>query len=81
MEDAIDNRTDSSQLPRPTTDYDIAPDNRKKAIVIILLVTAVVWVPTLFGLACRCIRTVIGNLLQEYLLSVLREWDFLFQGG
>lgn len=64
MEDAYDNtNANAQQTPPPVNNgYDIAPDNRKKAIVIILLVTAIVWVPTLFGLAAGAFGLMIGIL-------------------
>ena len=59
MEDVIDNRN-GQQTPPPQTDYDIAPDNRKKALLIILIVTAVAWVPALFGLMIGAVGVFIG---------------------
>lgn len=61
MEDAYDNtNANAQQTPPVNNDYDIAPDNRRKAVVIILIVTAIVWVPTLFGLAAGAIGILIG---------------------
>ncbi len=72
MEDAYDNtNANAQQTPPPVNNgYDIAPDNRKKAIVIILLVTAIVWVPTLFGLAAGAFGLMIGILAAIFAIGV-----------
>lgn len=59
MEDAVDNRgAQQSQQPQPN--YDIAPDNRNTALLIIVIVSAIVWFPTLIGLLAGAVALAIG---------------------
>ncbi len=59
MDDAVDNRG-KEQTPPPPLDRDIAPDNRNTALLIIVIVTAIVWAPTLIGLLAGAVALAIG---------------------
>lgn len=59
MEDAIDNRG-QQPTPPPQTDYNIAPDNRNIAAIVLILVTSVIWGPLLIGLLAGAFGLTVG---------------------
>jgi len=64
MEDFIDNRGQQQQNSAASAPvdpgYDIAPDNRKTALIIIVLASSIVWVPVLIGLTAGAFGLAIG---------------------
>ncbi len=59
MDDYVDNRgAQQTQTTQP--DYNIAPDNRRTALLIIVLVTSIVWAPTLIGLLSGAFAVAVG---------------------
>ena len=62
MEDFIDNRgkQPTQQAAPADPGYDIAPDNRKTALLIIVLASSIVWVPVLIGLTAGAFGLAIG---------------------
>ena len=61
MEDAIDNSA-SQQTTPPQQDpgYNIAPDNRNTALLIIVIISSVIWAPTLIGLLAGAFGRAVG---------------------
>ena len=59
MDDYVDNRgAQQTQTTQPG--YNIAPDNRRTALLIIVLVTSIVWAPTLIGLLSGAFAVAVG---------------------
>ncbi|WP_028506032.1 hypothetical protein [Ruminococcus sp. FC2018] len=59
MEDVID-PANAQTTPPPRPDYDIAPDNRNLALIVIVLITSVVWAPVGFGLLTGAFAVAFG---------------------
>ena len=62
MDDYIDNtaKQPNAQAAPADPGYDIAPDNRKTALIIIVLATSVIWAPVLFGLTAAAFGVAVG---------------------
>ena len=65
IDDVIDNRGQQQQNSAASAPvdpgYDIAPDNRKTALIIIVLASSIVWVPVLIGLTAGAFGLAIGG--------------------
>ena len=59
FDDVIDNRG-QQPTPPPQTDYNIAPDNRNIAAIVLILVTSVIWGPLLIGLLAGAFGLTVG---------------------
>jgi uncharacterized membrane protein len=60
MDDAVDNRGAQSQAQPQQSAYDIAPDNRRTALILIVIISSVIWGPTLIGLLAGAFALAIG---------------------
>lgn len=60
MDDVIDPTRPEASQAQPARDYDIAPDNRKKALLILVICTSFVWVPLGIGLLAGAFGIAIG---------------------
>ena len=73
IDDVIDNRgqQQNSAANAPVgPGYDIAPDNRKTALIIIVLATSIIWAPILFGLTAAAFGIAIGLTAAIFAIGV-----------
>ena len=59
MDDAINNN-DQQTVPPQQPDYNIAPDNRNTAAIILVIVTSIFWGPLLIGLLAGAFGLAVG---------------------
>lgn len=61
MDDYVDNRGAQTQAQQTQqSEYDIAPDNRRTALIIIVICSSIIWAPTLIGLLTGAFALAIG---------------------
>lgn len=74
IDDVIDNRGQQQQNSAASAPvdpgYDIAPDNRKTALIIIVLATSIIWAPILFGLTAAAFGIAIGLTAAIFAIGV-----------
>ena len=72
IDDVIDNRGKQQQAANAPVDpgYDIAPDNRKTALIIIVLATSIIWAPILFSLTAAAFGIAIGLTAAIFAIGV-----------